>query len=392
MNELQVKRNVFLYKLFFVLMESLFVGPILIFYIQNIGKMALSDIFIMEAVVVGGLILLEVPTGSLADLIGRKKTILLGCILMTIHEIILVMSNSPIDIWIANIVWMISLSLRSGATEAFLYDTLKEVGKEQEYEKIQGKSFGYLLLAMAFCSLFAGYLSEINPRLPFILSLPGMITACFAVALFKEPIKTQKYSFKKQKELMKISVLFVKNHLKVKWIIAFAVLISTSTKIWFFTYNPYFELVDFDLKYYGIVFFFFNIISWYFSTNAHILKDKLKEKTSIIAMISLIGFPIFLMGLFASKIMISMAFLQYPVRGFIKPFLGGFLNRHLSTENRATVISIQSAAAGLACFIGLSAFGLILEVWTLPFCLQILGFSVLLLGLILVIQYKRIFR
>jgi MFS family permease len=392
MNELEVKRNIFLYKLFFVLIESLFVGPVLIFYIENIGKMSFSNICIMEAIVVGGLVLLEIPTGALADLIGRKKTILFGSILMVISEIILAMTNSPIDIWISNIIWMISLSLRSGATEAFLYDTLKETNRENEYEKIQGKSFGYLLFVMAFCSLSAGYLSEINPRLPFILSIPGMIIACFAVALFKEPIKTQKYSFEKQKELMKISILFVKNHIKIKWIIAFTILISVSSKIWFFTFNPYFELVDFDLKYYGIVFFFFNIISWYFSTNAHILKDKLKEKTSIISMIILIGLPILLMGSFISKAMISMTFLQHPVRGFIKPFLEGFLNRHLSTENRATVISIQSATAGLACFIGLNTFGLSLKIWTLPFCLQILGISVLLLGLILAIQYQKIFR
>ncbi len=392
MNEVEVKRNVSLYKWFFVLVEPLFIGPTLIFYLQHAGKMSLSHIYIMEAIVVGGLVLLEIPSGALADLIGRKKTILLGTLLMLGSKIFLTIAGSPVYVWISNILWMISLSMRSGADSAFLYDSLKKVGRENEYKKIEGAAFGNLLLTTAVCSLFAGFLSEINIRIPFMLSIPGIFISCFIVASFKEPMQTEKYNFKKQKDLMKISILFVKSRKKIKWIIAFATLISVSSKIWFFSYNPYFELVELDLRYYGIVFFFFNIIAWFFSCYAYILEKKINERSSIVSMILLIGAPILLMGTFVSKIMISMTFLQNIVRGFVKPFLGGFLNHHIDSKNRATVISIKSAVAGLACFFFLSLFGLFLKIWPLAFSLQILGVSVLIIGLFLVIQYRKIFR
>lgn len=391
MNEQEVRRNITLYKWFAVLIEPLFIGPTLIFYLQHAGKMSLSHIYIMEAIVVGGLVLLEIPTGALADLIGRKKTILLGAFLMLGSKIFLTTASSPVYIWVSNILWMISLSMRSGADSAFLYDSLKEVGRQKEYKKIEGAAFANLLIVTAICSLFAGFLSEINIRIPFLLSIPGVLISCFVAAFFKEPVQTEKYSFKKQKDLMRISILFVKNHKEIKWIIAFATLISVSSKIWFFSYNPYFELVKFDLRYYGIVFFFFNIIAWFFSRYAYALEKKINEQFSITSMILLIGIPILFMGSFVSKIMISMTFLQNIVRGFVKPFLGGFLNHHINSKNRATVISIKSAVAGFACFFALNLFGLVLKIWPLAFSLQVLGISVLIIGLFLIIQYRKIF-
>ena len=392
MNQKEVKRNVTLYKWFFVLVEPLFIGPTLIFYLQNVAKMSLSHVYVMEAVVVGGFVLLEVPSGALADLIGRKKTIFLGALFQVISKILLVVAVSPIYAWVSNIFWMFSLSMRSGADEAFLYDSLKEAGREKEYEKIQGRAFSYLLLAIAFCSLSAGFLSEIHLRLPFIVGMPFVIASCFVVLLFKEAPKTEKYSVKRQKELLKLSWLFVKNHKKIKWIIAFATLIAVSSKVWFFSYNPYFELVDFDLKYYGVMFFFFNIIAWFFSRNAYKLEKKIGEKFSIISMILLIGMPIILMATFVSKVMVSMTLLQNIVRGFKKPFVGGFLNCHIEDSNRrATILSIESAAAGLASFFALNLFGVALKFWTLTLSLQMLGIFVLIIGSILMLQYRKIF-
>lgn len=392
MNEQKVKRNVTLYKWFVVLVEPLFIGPTLIFYLQHIGKMSLTHIYVMEAIVVAGFILLEIPSGALADLIGRKKTILLGTFLMLGSKLFLAAASSPLYVWISNIFWMVSISMRSGADSAFLYDSLKEVNREKEYKKIQGRANSNLFFVIAFSSLIVGFLSEINLRLPFILSVPGVLASCLIVFFFKESPKTEKYSAKRQRELIKLSMLFLRSRKEIKWIIVFSTLITVSSKIWFFSYNPYFELVDFNLKYYGVMFFFFNIIAWFSSRNAYILEKKIGEQSFIVSAILLVTLPILLMAIFVSKIMISMTLLQNIVRGFKKPFVEGFMNHHIEdSSKRATVLSIESAAAGLACFFALNLFGLSLKFWPLVLSLQILGISVLIIGFFLMIQYRKIF-
>ncbi|HPN81500.1 MAG TPA: hypothetical protein PK412_03070, partial [bacterium] len=74
----QANRNVVLYYFFQLLREPLFWGPILISYIRHVSQMSLSEIYIMEATCLIGIMLLEIPSGALADLLGRRRTIFIG--------------------------------------------------------------------------------------------------------------------------------------------------------------------------------------------------------------------------------------------------------------------------------------------------------------------------
>lgn len=391
MDEKEVRRNIMLYKLYAVLGEPILWGPTLILFIQRLGKMSLSEIYLMEAVVVGGIVLLEIPSGALADLIGRKKTILLGQLLILASAIVFALIDSPFDVWVSNILCMIGFVCRSGADSAFLYDSLKEGKREGEYKQIEGSAMGGRLLAYGICSLSVGFLSEIDLRLPFILTIPWVSISCLIVLCFKEPIQTRKYNFREQMDLMKISILFVANHKAIKWIVGYISLIVVSSKLWFFTYNPYFELVELEIRYYGVIFCLLNIVAWFFSYNAYRIEGRIGERLCMIGMILFIGLPILLMGTIVSQAMVSMVLLQNVVRGFMVPFLGDFLNRQLDSKNRATVISIKSAVSGFVSVVSLSLFGFVLKIWPLTFSLRILGVTVLLLGFVKILQYKKLF-
>ena len=391
MNEKEVERNIKLYKLYMTFREPLLWGPVLISCIIHLGHMTLAEIYFMESIVLLGTIFLQVPTGALADTIGRKETIAIGSLLYVISVIWFALAKTPFDIWGANIAWMVGASLCAGADSAFLYDSLKCVGRESEYKKIDGESAGNQLLITAVCAIVAGYLAEVTLRLPLLLSIPGVIFSSILPFFFKDPPIEKKLTAKEQMNLMKISALFVANHKEVKWIIGFTTLIGVTSKIWFFTYNPYFELVGLDLKYYGIIFFVINIVAWFFSKYAHRIANVFKEKSLMIMMVLLIGLPILFMGYVVVVFSVCMVFLENIVRGFRRPFFGEFLNKHLNSQTRATVLSIQASVSGLAQFVALGMFGLLLNSWGLPFCLQILGITVLILGSWSIFKYKKIF-
>lgn len=391
MTEQEVWRNIRLYRWMQLLRDPLFWGPLIIHFIQKSGHMNLDQIYFMESIVVLGSVILQIPTGALADLIGRKKTVVLGSLLNLACVVLFATANSPLTIWVANIIWMLGLSLCSGADSAFLYDTLKEAGIENRYKEIEGKALANRLLLIAFSSLMAGHLGEINLRLPMLLSIPGVLVAFTVTCLFHEPVKIKKYTPKEQLNLMKFSVLFVANHKAVKWIICFSALINTASKVWFFTYNPYFELTGMPLKYYGYIFCAINIVAMFFSRYANYFEKKLGEYSSIVGMVGLIGLPIILMGSFVHIFANGFVVLQNVVRGYMQPFLGHFLNRHLDSENRATVISIRAAFLGLTEFISLGLFGWLLKIYSLPSCLQLLGLSTLIIGFMLITRYKTIF-
>ncbi len=391
MNAHDAERNIKLYRLYVTFREPLLWGSVLISCIMHLGHMSLAQIYFMESVILLGTIFLQVPTGALADLIGRKKTVVFGSIVYSVSIIWFAVAKSPFDMWGADILCMFGISFCDGADSAFLYDSLKAAGRESEYKKIDGESAGNRLLLTAICNIAAGYLAESSLRLPLFLSIPGVLLSLGATLFLKEPPRGSKLTGRQQMDMMKSSILFTANHKEVKWIIGFTVLIGVVSKIWFFTYNPYFELVKLDLKYYGIVFFTLNIIAWFFSRYAHKISGKFTERMIAIIMVLLIGLPIFFMGSFVSVLMVCMVFPQNIVRGFMRPFFGEFLNRHLNSENRATVLSVQATVSGFAQFIALGAFGFLVKFWGLALCLQVLGITVLLLGCVFILKYRKIF-
>ena len=135
-----LERNIKLYQAFQAFVEPIFWGPILILFLNKAAKMTLPEIFFMESIVVAAQIFLQLPTGTIADLIGRKKTMFIGSLFFVADNLFFASANCPWLAWTGNILWVIGFSLVSGADSALLFDSLRILGRENEYKKIQGKS------------------------------------------------------------------------------------------------------------------------------------------------------------------------------------------------------------------------------------------------------------
>jgi MFS family permease len=393
MNPQQVKRNILLYKLYQAFKEPLFWGPILIIYIQKIGNMSLPQIYLMESVCVILLFILQIPTGALADKIGRKKTMLIGSVLLVVDCLVFGLARGPAWIWMANIFWSFGFSLISGADSALLYDTLASQGKSDSYKQVDGKSIANRFILFAIASPIAGYLAATNMRLPVLLGLPGLLATCVFIMCMVEPPRTGDAMAKKRiQDIMKLSVIFVANNKRVKWIIAYTALLLVIGKVWFFTYNPYFELVALPLKYYGWIFFVLNIVAAIFSYFAHQIAKRSSPLACFTVMVLITALPIMLMGALPLLPLVWLVLFQNVTRGYLRPFMGQYLNDHLKSEHRATVSSVQSAVDALAQFVLLGVFGLILKVVNLPIALIMLGTGTLFVGLILLVRYQKIFK
>ena len=392
MNKNNVHRNVVLYKLFVLFSEPLFWGPIVIVSTQKLGHMSLPNIYLMESVVMVLCVLLDVPTGALADHIGRKKVLIIGRIFLLLSTIAFASMVNPLTAWIADIVWVIGYSFQSNADVSFIYGNLKEGKLENEFKKIEGCAVGSRLLLIAVCSLAVGPLASINMRIPILLSIPFQVIPLVTCFFFAEAKKETRFGLVKQWIILKEGISFALKKSEILWIISLYALLMSASKLWFFAYNPYFEYVGLDLKYYGVVFFLLNIVAWFSSHFAYKIEAKIGEKTCIKCMIASIGLPIIAMGLFPCKGMSLLVLTQNMVRGFFRPFNGDFMNRQIDSENiRTTVLSIQSTTSNVVSIIALAGFGLLTKNASLVHSLVVLGLLVLILGMWSVKKYRRLF-
>lgn len=380
MNQSDVRRNVLLYRIYVLFAEPLFWGPIVISSLQNLAHMPLHQIYYQESAVLIICVLLDIPSGALADLIGRKKTLIIGRTFLFGSALFFATMTNPLEAWIANILWAIGYTLQSGADSALLYDTIKESGKESEYKRIEGQAVGLRLILIAFCGLATGIIAKIDLRLPIQIGMPLTLIPLVVALFLKEPVSTKRYSIQAQTDILKQGIMFVRSSPEVRWMIGFAALLATVSKVWFFTYNPYFELVGLDIAYYGVIFFCLNMVAWLSSHYAHKIEKYLGERRCIAIMILCVGVPILIMGLLPIWPCAYLVLVQNIVRGFMRPFVGDYMNRHVTSDIRATVLSTQSSVANFIAIIALAIFGFSIANLNLLNSLIILGISCLILG------------
>ena len=126
------------------------------------------------------IIVMQLPAAICADFLGRKKSLVIGNIIMVIYIFLLILLPGMIGIFIANIIYAFGYSLRGIQATNILYDSTATKGGEGLYPKINGKgATGYYILD-GIASLTAGYLFVINGYLPMIICL---IFTIIAIAL-----------------------------------------------------------------------------------------------------------------------------------------------------------------------------------------------------------------
>lgn len=133
----------------------------------------------------------EVPSGYLADRIGRKRTLLLGVILLLISHIITLFAYGFWEFAISIIFLSASFSCFSGTEEALLYESLVHMGKSKDSNAHNGKqlSAGALpdIVMAIIAVLIAQDLREDQFQILIMINIGTSILAFIVLSFLQEP-------------------------------------------------------------------------------------------------------------------------------------------------------------------------------------------------------------
>lgn len=143
-------------------------------------------------------LLLELPSGALADLVGRKATVIISRLTGIIGAVMFVYADNFWMFTLAVIFYQSSWAFESGALSALLYDSLKENGREKKlYQKTEADTFFWCTLGMALSSVVGGWLYKFNPIWPYVGQVAVCVGALAGSLFFEEPkIDTEKFTLK----------------------------------------------------------------------------------------------------------------------------------------------------------------------------------------------------
>jgi MFS family permease len=172
---------------FYLLVDFKLFAPIIVLYFAQVtGSFALamsifSATFLAQAV-------FEVPTGIFSDMVGRKKTYILGMTASFLSIILYALGGSFWMLLAGGVIEGLSRSFFSGTDHAFLHDTLKEKGIEGEFGKYQGRISSMDQIGLGISAVLGGVIAFFwSYNLTVWLSLFPQVIALIICFKFIEP-------------------------------------------------------------------------------------------------------------------------------------------------------------------------------------------------------------
>ena len=132
------------------------------------------EAFAANAFFTVGMVLFEVPTGVVADTVGRRASYLLGTVTLTASTLLYFLLwdvQGPFWAWaVASILIGLGFTFFSGAVEAWLVDALKATGFTGELEHVFGRGQVVAGAAMLTGSVAGGFIAQQTTLgVPFVL-------------------------------------------------------------------------------------------------------------------------------------------------------------------------------------------------------------------------------
>lgn len=327
---------------------------------------------------------MEMPTGSVADLLGRKVSRVAGRSLAVISSLLMVIAN---DFWLFALSFVfsaLSYNLESGAGDALIYDSLLYIGEEKKYMRIAGKQEAILQLTSVASFIVGGILGKANYYWAFWGAVfLGTITLVFSFSFVEPPI-LKKYSKKKKGLGKKIttqitdSLKSLKNNKRASFLIIFSeILLAFSTCIFFYIQN-FWKAEGKDEFQIGLILAAASGFSAIFGLTASKIEKFFGERK----MLGLLCFTWFISiwGITLTDFKILFFIIIMIVEGLTFVVSSDYINKIIPSEYRATIISFGSMIFSLFMIFVFPIFGKIAESYSFFSSFLSLGilFSVLL--------------
>ena len=319
------------------------------------------EAFAANAFFTAGMVVFEIPTGVVADTVGRKASYLLGTITLAattgLYWLLWVWS-APFVWWaVASVLLGLGFTFFSGAVEAWLVDALTSTGYTGSLEAVFGRGLGVTGVAMFVGSVLGGVVAQATDLgVPFVLrAVILVIMFVFAAVVMRDMGFTPDRSLgplKATRHVLSESVEHGLRKRSVRYVILSAPFASGVGIYAFYALQPYLLELYGDPSAYSIAGLAAAVLSLA-QVAGGVLAPRLRgmfaKRTTTVIGASLISIAtLILLGL---NSVFWLAIILLVVWGFVFAVAGpvrqAYLNDMIPSKQRATVLSFDSLFGSL---------------------------------------------
>lgn len=349
----KLKNNIINIQLYYFFRSFIFAYVIERLFWRSRG-ISIAETVYIEIIYAAVIILMEVPTGMLADRFTRKHIILAGSLLTFIGSVWLLSAYGFIEFALIIVLAGISGALTSGSNSAILYDSLKEIGEESTFEKylarIKALRYGSGLIAALIGSFVA---SRFGLLIPYQMSVFSCLMMVVLNLLLVEPKKGESEDHLSLKEIFRDAknVLLKNNFLKYVMVTGATIggIVIYVDEFW----QNYMDAISVPVVFFGLISGAMSIVVLIASGRVtsileYIRKDSLKKKRMYNTLLS-VSVMCFI-GLFIVRHPLGLLLILVPIysEALLDTLILGDIHHAVESEFRATMESIHSMMASMA--------------------------------------------
>ncbi len=354
--------------------------------ISYLGTNIINGIYFLS------IFLLEIPTGAIADLWGRKGSFVIACGLMSVSMFAYGYSETFFGFICAEILGACASTCKSGAFQAWLVDSLKKNGYQGSYHNIFSRESLYKQIGNGIGAIVGSHLSIIHNSLPwFFAGICLAITAIIAHIIMKEDSFSQKNislrnGWKSMREIIRVSIKYGISDVSVRFLLTISLIQTLAISSLNMYWQPFFRNIGVKDQHLGLIFFGITMAIGIGNLITSAIKKGHEGKELLIGSNILTGLIVIILSQAPYGYYLIFIFLIHEIpRGSWGPLLDGYLQQKIPSNERATISSFCAMFSHIGGVIGLLLSGIIAHYISISTSWLISGI-ILVVGTLLVVK------
>lgn len=316
----------------------------------------IAEVFLANAAYTAGMVVFEIPTGVVADTLGRRTSFLFSVATLFVATSLYVvagLASAGVGVFMAiSVLLGLGFTFFSGATEAWLVDALRHAGDESRLDHVFSRGQRITSAAMLVGTLAGGLLGTLDLALPFAVR-SGLLVPAFGIAFVLmhdrgfTPRPLSRATFRAElSSVARASVRYGWQHLEVR-LLVLVPFVQYGFFLWgWYAWQPYFlDLLERDDVWIaGVVSACFSLAAMAGTSLVGRLTGLFRRRTTILLGAAVVQtLAAVSIGLAGSFALAFAALAVYSVAaGAFAPVKQAYLHESIPSAQRATLVSFDS--------------------------------------------------
>lgn len=363
-----------------------FFVPVMTPYLQGKG-LSLAQIAGMQTLLMVTQLVMELPTGVLADRLGHRRSYQIALVMATLGEAVTLLADTYPEFLVGQVIAGTGFAFASGSVDALVYDSLPQENRTTGMQRAKGQIGAAMqaasLLAYSVGAWITQELTMERMRLTLKMDVVGVGMSVVVALFLREPVRKVLDQRHGSIDLVRTGWRTLRTSAPLQRLVLISIVTNAFVAHLLIFYQEYFLRSGVEPVWLGMGLALGSAVAFFTQLHAWRLPAVFGTRRGLIVATGAPGVLYLLMAIIDQPALAVVLFIvQWGVVQLAIPLFAGLFNAHLDESARATSLSLINGAVTVYIGVGGVVLGWLAE-WSLSGMFAILG-VVILAGTILV--------